>query len=78
MASFTFDPSKLREWRREQGLRPEQVAAPAVVSRQWYMSVEGGKHPNPSINLILRICAALGHDPRELIVPVGDDEAAAA
>lgn len=51
--------NKLKQLRREKGLRQEDLADAVDVSRQTIIAIENGRF-NPSLELALKICQFLG------------------
>lgn len=63
---FVFSGTKLRETRETQGLTREQLAVAAQLSFQMVASLEYGSR-QPSKAAVLRLAAALGCSPVELL-----------
>lgn len=57
--------NKLREFRKEKGLRQEDIAAELGVSRQTIIAIENEKF-NPSLELALQICKFLNKSVEEV------------
>lgn len=56
---------RMREARREKGLSQEELARAVGVSRQTVNMIEGGSY-NPTLNLCIALCKALGKTLDEL------------
>lgn len=65
---FAFSGQRLREARELRGLSPEQLALAIGKTANAIVRYETG-HGQPSIITLAALGAALGIDPRELIVP---------
>jgi transcriptional regulator with XRE-family HTH domain len=63
---FIFSPERLRSTRERKGLSREQLAIAARSSYPALSLYENG-HRSPNRSTLLRLSAALGVDPRELI-----------
>jgi transcriptional regulator with XRE-family HTH domain len=61
-----FKHRKLLEWRRNSGLRPEEVCARAQVSYGYLRAIENGGRVNPSAQILARIAAVYGRSLDEL------------
>jgi transcriptional regulator with XRE-family HTH domain len=62
----TFNHRALRAWRRESGLRPEEICVRARVSYSYLRAIESGARVNPSVTVLTRLAAVLGHGVGEL------------
>ena len=62
----TFDRRRLRAWRLESGLTPEQVCVLAQVSYPYLRRIEDGYKASPSMELLTRLAAVYRRDVREL------------
>ena len=62
----TFDRHKLRAWRLESGLTPEQVCVLAQVSYPYLRRIEDGYKASPSMAVLTRLAAVYRRDVREL------------
>jgi transcriptional regulator with XRE-family HTH domain len=65
---FIFSPRMLRELREARGLTREQLALAAGMSHSSVASYETG-HRTPGRAPLLRLAAALGAHPRDLVEP---------
>lgn len=57
--------NKLKQFRKELGLRQEDLATEVGVTRQTIIAIENGKF-NPSLELALRICRYLNKSVEEV------------
>ena len=57
--------NKLKQFRKELGLRQEDLATEVGVTRQTIIAIENGKF-NPSLELDLRICRYLNKSVEEV------------
>jgi len=62
---------KLQELRRSAGLSQRDLAAQVGVDFSYISKVENNRLPPPSADTIVRICAALGIPPDELLALTG-------
>ncbi|MDG9703731.1 helix-turn-helix transcriptional regulator [Streptomyces sp. DH37] len=65
MRSFIFKGAAARERREELGLRAEEVAEAAGISRGHLLALERGQY-EPSAPTYMRICEALKAQPEDL------------
>jgi transcriptional regulator with XRE-family HTH domain len=57
---------RLREWREQAGLRPEEAAVRAGISYMYLYKLEDGTRGNPSARVLARIAAVYGRSLDEL------------
>jgi transcriptional regulator with XRE-family HTH domain len=65
----TFNHRRLRAWRLESGIRPEEVCYRAEISYTYLRRLEDGTSNNPSAMVLARIAAVYGRDVGELFTP---------
>lgn len=67
-----IDYARLRAWRDETGKSRERVAAELEISGPWLAALETGQPGrSPSVAMLAKLAAYYGHDPGELLLPIG-------
>ena len=67
----------IRRWRRQKGLRQEDLEASTGLAQAYLSDLERGDIKDPGISKLVRICKVLGRSLDELVGEAsGDSEAA--
>ena len=64
-----LDTAKIRELRKAKGLTQAKIAEQAGMSLPQWNDIETGRKPNPTLETIITVAAALGCDARDLLTP---------